>query len=633
MEGGRERDLPVGASETVALAGPSSEPRPVEVSDTLLPVGEDRGFAARYAPVSVLGRGGMGEVRLCVDRRVGREVAVKSLLPDQERYVEARARFLREARVQGQLEHPSIVPVHDITRGDDGTTCFTMKRVRGITLAEVLARHARGDGEVAARHSPRKLLAAFAQVCLTVDFAHSRGVVHRDLKPANIMLGDFGEVYVLDWGLAKLASGDDDRGAGPDSLDLGVTAATATGAILGTPGYMAPEQLLPGGVIGPAADVFALGAILFEILTFERLVPRGDPLVALEVTRGGVDARASVRRPGLDVAPELEEACVRATRLDPAERFASARELNDTIERYLEGDRDLERRRTLAAGHVAAAERLLAEHQAGHLVEEDARGGAMRELGRALALDPGHGDALRAMLRLVAEPPREVPAEVRASLDAASMRMLRMAAQLGGFLMLSWFAFLPMVLWMGVLDPWAVVAVLAPLALASALSFNEARRVHIRLPVQYTVFALTGAAFVAASSLFGPFVLVPTAVATYGVTLQVHPSRRERRIAIGLCCGIILVTGVGEWLGPWSTYAFEDGRMIIEPHLASLRSTPARLLLIGTALAMTLAPCFFIGRIRAALARSEERLAVQSWHLGRLVPRDGGAISRGRPAP
>ena len=140
----------------------------------------------------------MGEVGLFHDERLGRDVAVKTLLPQLAADPVARARFLREARVQGQLEHPAIVPVHDLRDDGAGGLTLTMMRVRGRTLASVLAEHVDDSAP------PRRLLQALARVCHAVDFAHAHGVIHRDLKPGNIMIGDFGEVYVLDWGLAKL---------------------------------------------------------------------------------------------------------------------------------------------------------------------------------------------------------------------------------------------------------------------------------------------------------------------------------------------------------------------------------------------------------------------------------------------
>jgi eukaryotic-like serine/threonine-protein kinase len=166
--------------------------------------GAPQGAAARLAPGArryeskkVLGRGAQGEVVLCRDAHIGRDVALKRMTAKIRGDEGARARFLREARVQGQLEHPAVVPVHDLDADDEGTAFFTMKCLRGKTLAEIL--RARKRGEPGAEPFPqRRLLGAFASVCLAVDYAHSRGVVHRDLKPDNLMLGEYGEVYVLD---------------------------------------------------------------------------------------------------------------------------------------------------------------------------------------------------------------------------------------------------------------------------------------------------------------------------------------------------------------------------------------------------------------------------------------------------
>ncbi len=147
----------------------------------------------------------MGEVRALDDRRVGRTVAMKTL-HDQSDSAGARMRFVREARIQGQLEHPSVLPVYDFGLDPQDRPYFTMKQLRGHTLSQILASLAAGDADTIDRYSLRKLLSELRDVCLAIEFAHSRNVIHRDLKPGNIMLGDFGEVYVLDWGLAKLTT-------------------------------------------------------------------------------------------------------------------------------------------------------------------------------------------------------------------------------------------------------------------------------------------------------------------------------------------------------------------------------------------------------------------------------------------
>src|SRR5664279_1075390 len=185
---------------------------------------------ARYRLAGSLGHGGMGEVLLATDTQIDREVAIKRMLIDPTG--PAVARFLREAKVQGRLDHPAIVPVYELAHDTEGRPFFVMKRLVGVTLADVLARHT-GD----LRYTRQKLLRAFADVCLAVELAHSRGVIHRDLKPANIMLGDFGEVYVLDWGIARVVGETDPELHSPATGDQQLTQA---GAILGTPGYMAP---------------------------------------------------------------------------------------------------------------------------------------------------------------------------------------------------------------------------------------------------------------------------------------------------------------------------------------------------------------------------------------------------------
>src|SRR5262245_61890331 len=195
---------PKAASEKTTFVTPS-----VEVSDA--PV-DEMTFDDRYDVQGVLGVGGMGEVRVCLDRRIHRAVALKVMLQKTMSSDDLRRRFLREARIQGQLEHPAIVPVHDVGLTADGRPFFTMKRVRGMTLRQVLDALRTDDPVAKQRFGLRKLLTAFATVCQAVDFAHRRGVVHRDLKPENVILGDFGEVYVLDWGIAGVLGAREEAG-------------------------------------------------------------------------------------------------------------------------------------------------------------------------------------------------------------------------------------------------------------------------------------------------------------------------------------------------------------------------------------------------------------------------------------
>jgi eukaryotic-like serine/threonine-protein kinase len=352
---------------------------------------------SRYNEGPLLGKGGMGKVILARDQRIGRDVAVKVLHPERELEPEERARFLREAQVQGQLEHPAIVPVYDIERREDGTTFFTMRRVHGRTLAEILEDLRTGVPSAVGRYTQHELLTAFATVCLAVDYAHTRGVVHRDLKPANVMLGDFGEVYVLDWGLARLL----------DEVAVHATPAvrlSMPGTMLGTPLYMAPEQMDDPDV-GTAADVYSLGLMLFEILTLERA---RDPSAIFMP----VDARATVRAPQRNIAPELETICVKATMPEPAERFASARALQEALARYLDGDRELARRKELAAQHADAARTAIKQWRERGAGDDAERERAVTDLGRAVALDPTNTEHFTMLGELVSAIPSQVPPEV-----------------------------------------------------------------------------------------------------------------------------------------------------------------------------------------------------------------------------
>src|SRR6266568_47657 len=229
----------------------------------------------RYDPVGIRGTGGMGAVVECLDRDLGRRVALKHLRTEFVGDTSAEEMLAREARVTGSLEHPNIVPVYDVGATGEGGPFYVMRLVEQPSLAEVLTRLAAGDAEMAATYSQGRLLRHFIQICETVEYAHSRGVVHCDLKPANVLLGEFGEVLVLDWGLAyHVTEGTCYRG--------------------GTPGYMAPEQLDRNAKLDPRADVYALGVILYEMLALESYEsPYG--------VRDLADCSLSARRPYLAV--------------------------------------------------------------------------------------------------------------------------------------------------------------------------------------------------------------------------------------------------------------------------------------------------------------------------------------------
>ncbi len=265
----------------------------------------------RYESAEELGRGGIGRVVRVHDRHLDREVAVKELLQPAD--AQRRARFLREARITGRLEHPNIVPVHELGLRPDGTPYYTMRRVRGETLALAF-------GRATEVHERLALIGPLISVCQAVAYAHSRGVVHRDLKPHNVMLAEFGEVAVLDWGLAKVIGVDSEL---PAEVATGACdpTETALGQALGTPAYMSPEQAR-GEDVDRRADVWALGVLLRELLS-------GEPPFRGHTTDEVLDRLRSGRRPWppstpADVPRDLLAIADRATQTDPARRYPDA---------------------------------------------------------------------------------------------------------------------------------------------------------------------------------------------------------------------------------------------------------------------------------------------------------------------
>jgi len=404
--------------------------------------------ATRYRIASTLGQGGMGEVRLCSDAFVGRDVAMKVSTVTSP---SAQARFLREARVQGQLEHPAVVPVYDIGVEEGNNTFFTMKRIVGYTFEDIINGLHAGDPDLTARFTQRRLLTALSQIALALEFAHQRGVIHRDLKPANLMLGNFGEVYVLDWGIAKIAAADAHTQPSPDDH------ATTDGTILGTPGYLSPEQAQGrSNECDPRSDLYSLGLVLYEVLTLEfaHEGPTVGKLLSSTLQLDG--ARPRARR--ADVARELDDLCWQATRLDPADRYASARALHDDLERFLDGELDRERRQALADKHVARAEKIVDRMVEDPGSGDETRAAAMRELGSALALHPGHMAAQETLFNLMLAEPDTMPKRGQIEVDERIHRFRADASRKAAIAIASWFPMFPLLLWMGIRNVGLIVA-------------------------------------------------------------------------------------------------------------------------------------------------------------------------------
>ncbi len=295
-----------------------------------------RNWSVPFTNLTPHARGGLGEVFRATDPELHRTVAVKCL---QDRHAESpdnRQRFLLEAEVTARLEHPGVVPVYRLIAG--GTRpAYAMRFVEGETFAEAIATyHAAPSDPVAFR----RLLQAFLQVCQTVAYAHSRGVIHRDLKPANVMIGKFGETLVVDWGLAKVVGRPEEvRATGigetlvPSSCDSG-PGETAMGSAVGTPAYMSPEQAAGRwDVVAQASDVYGLGAVLYTVLSGKPPIERGNwPEMQQRIQRGDFPRPRQLQ---LDVPRPLEEICLKAMALEPQDRYASATALGTEVEHWL----------------------------------------------------------------------------------------------------------------------------------------------------------------------------------------------------------------------------------------------------------------------------------------------------------
>lgn len=334
-------------TEGTALA---TQPALGPSADTVLdPAAGDDGAPALgpYADRGLLGRGGMGEVRRVHDPALGRDVALKRLLPALEGSPALHARFVAEATLTARLEHPGIIPVYERGALDGGAPYYTMRAVDGRTLLDAIR------AGVPDEPALRRLIDAFCSVCDAVGYAHAHGVVHRDLKPANIALGAHGEVVVLDWGLACVA----DR-ARPSG-------------VVGTPAYMAPEQARgEAGSLAPTVDVYALGAILYHLLVGKPPFTGTSSVVVAAVAGGRVPDPPPVAAPG---PPDLVAVCARAMDLDPALRFPHAAAVADECRAWLEGAKAVARAERLVAAATADFERAAARRADAEREEAAAR--------------------------------------------------------------------------------------------------------------------------------------------------------------------------------------------------------------------------------------------------------------------
>jgi hypothetical protein len=546
-----------------------------------------------------LGEGGMGEVRLGFDREIGREIALKRIRSGVSS-AQTISRFLREARIQARLEHPAIVPVYTLGHDSDGNPYFTMKRLDGMTLADLL-------------HTPpalHELLRTLIDVCRAVQFAHAHGVVHRDLKPANVMVGKFGEVYVLDWGIARIVS-EADSVAKPGGITT-LDGKTVAGALIGTPGYMAPEQIERAGQVTLAADVYAVGAMLFEVLAGEALHPIGIPAIAQ--TLSGVEGSPRKRAPGRVIPPELDELCVAALATDPLAR-PPIETIANGIQRYLDGDRDHERRRELAAIELQAARVALSVGDEAH------RSDAMRAAGRALALDPKSHDAATLISSIMLQPPSQLSPRLAVVLAESDARVQRKQGRAAALALVAVVLFLGAVSIDGARDGGLLAGIAVYATFTAVLAWSASRR-DVGRAEMWIVAA--GNAMLAAllSRLFGSLIVTPVVTCIMAVSLTSYPQlMRHRRLVIAM----LLVS----WLAPVlleqagliaETWKVEGDRIVSMSSILDIGGRTTSILLIGANVLAIVVIGMFASALAHARHAAQREVEIQAWHLRQLLP-------------
>ncbi len=313
----------------------------------------------RYGEKEEIGRGGMGRVYRVLDKDLNRNVAMKVLScgrPDQD----SEFRFVAEAQISGQLEHPALLPIHDIGIDDDGQSFFTMRYVSDHeTLDDIIELLRAGNLEAHRTYTMKRRVQIIQRVCDALGYAHARGVVHRDIKPSNILVGSAGEIYVADWGVACLlgqeqsarvptpvpATGSDESGAGiSGAIETNLaTKPDDTGKLVGTPLYMSPEQLMANGNISPASDVYCLCAVAYEFLSLTHYLGPNPPSAYLAIFETitdcpHIDAESYVHPIGGRVPRQLSRIFRKGLQKDRSHAFATAAELEEALQRWVEGN-------------------------------------------------------------------------------------------------------------------------------------------------------------------------------------------------------------------------------------------------------------------------------------------------------
>jgi eukaryotic-like serine/threonine-protein kinase len=293
----------------------------------------------RFEPQGGLGEGGMGEVVAALDHDIGREVAIKRLRPEVRSAGDI-ARFVDEVRIVGALEHPNIVPIHDVGVDERGALYFVMRKVQGQTLESIIDKLAAGDPLMHAYWTFERRVHLFRELLDAVAFAHGRGFVHRDIKPANVMVGHFGEVFLMDWGIAKPVADDDharpqiDAPKKPERFT-----ATHVGAIVGTPAYMSPEQAR-GEPVDVRSDVYSLSVLLHEFLCLKHYLSNQTTLegVVQAVQHEQPPSPTFTKSPHQPPTPaDLSWFVAKGLEKDPAKRYQTVTEMIERLDARDEG--------------------------------------------------------------------------------------------------------------------------------------------------------------------------------------------------------------------------------------------------------------------------------------------------------
>jgi len=281
----------------------------------------------RYTQFKTIAKGGKCLIQSCKDYHLSRVVAHKSLLKEIANDPFEQQRFLREARVTAMLQHPNTIPVYELSRDNRGHFYFTMKLVEGYTLREVLDLAVEEGTQAVDGYGFHRMVTILIQIANCLDYAHTHGVVHRDIKPANILMGPFGEVLLLDWGLAKVWNEEPLEVADEPIATDADPSLTAKGRLQGTPLYMSPEQIDESPSLDHRSDIYSMGAVLYEVLSGHTVFQSDKVGELMELVRKQDPVRPSEIATDRDIPRQLEDICMRCIAKDPDERISTTRQL------------------------------------------------------------------------------------------------------------------------------------------------------------------------------------------------------------------------------------------------------------------------------------------------------------------